>query len=214
MDPYKVLGVSPDATDEEIKKAYRTLSRKYHPDANINNPNKAQAEEMFKRVQQAYDIIMKQRSGGGDYQSAYGQGGYGQGYGGFGGFGGFGRQAQNETEDQVRMRAAANYINSGHFQEALNVLNSLSGRNGQWYFLHSLANSGMGNNVTAMESARQAVNMEPNNQQYRMLLQRLESGGGWYQSMGTGYGRGMTGDDCMQCLYMNLLCNCCCTPCC
>ena len=121
---------------------------------------------------------------------------------------------RNETEDQVRMRAAANYINSGHFQEALNVLNSLSGRNGQWYFLHSLANSGMGNNVTAMESARQAVNMEPNNQQYRMLLQRLESGGGWYQSMGTGYGRGMTGDDCMQCLYMNLLCNCCCTPCC
>ena len=44
MDPYKILGVSPDATDEEVKKAYKQLSKKYHPDANINNPNKEQAE--------------------------------------------------------------------------------------------------------------------------------------------------------------------------
>ena len=52
-DPYQVLGVTRSASDEEIKKAYRNLSRKYHPDANVNNPNKDQAEEMFKRVQQA-----------------------------------------------------------------------------------------------------------------------------------------------------------------
>ena len=58
-DPYQVLGVSRSASDDEIKKAYRTLSRKYHPDANINNPNKAQAEEKFKEVQQAYDQIIK-----------------------------------------------------------------------------------------------------------------------------------------------------------
>ena len=55
MNPYQVLGISPGASDDEIKKAYRALSRKYHPDANINNPNKAQAEEKFKEVQQAYD---------------------------------------------------------------------------------------------------------------------------------------------------------------
>ena len=60
-DPYKVLGVSRDASDDEVKKAYRTLSRKYHPDANINNPNKDQAEEMFKLVQQAYNQIMKEK---------------------------------------------------------------------------------------------------------------------------------------------------------
>ena len=72
-DPYSILGVSRDASDEDIKKAYRKLSRKYHPDANINNPNKAQAEEMFKTVQQAYNQIMKERQGG------YTQGGYGQG---------------------------------------------------------------------------------------------------------------------------------------
>ena len=58
-DPYQVLGVTRGASDEEIKKAYRTLSRKYHPDANVNNPNKEQAEERFKQVQQAYDQIMK-----------------------------------------------------------------------------------------------------------------------------------------------------------
>ena len=58
MDPYQVLGVSRSASDEEIKKAYRSLSRKYHPDANVNNPNKAQAEEKFKEVQQAYDQII------------------------------------------------------------------------------------------------------------------------------------------------------------
>lgn len=61
LDPYSVLGVSRNATDEEIKKAYRKLSRKYHPDANINNPNKDQAEEKFKEVQQAYEQIMRER---------------------------------------------------------------------------------------------------------------------------------------------------------
>lgn len=61
IDPYQVLGVSRSASDDEIKKAYRNLSRKYHPDANINNPNKDQAEEKFKQVQQAYDQIMKEK---------------------------------------------------------------------------------------------------------------------------------------------------------
>ena len=64
IDPYQVLGVGRSASDDEIKKAYRNLSRKYHPDANINNPNKDQAEEKFKQVQQAYDqIAQKQDSG-------------------------------------------------------------------------------------------------------------------------------------------------------
>ena len=63
-DPYKVLGIDRSATDDEVKKAYREKSRKYHPDANINNPNKDKAEEMFKLVQQAYDQIMNERKYG------------------------------------------------------------------------------------------------------------------------------------------------------
>ena len=60
IDPYSILGISRDASDEEVKKAYRKMSRKYHPDANIDNPNKEQAEEKFKQVQHAYRI----RAGG------------------------------------------------------------------------------------------------------------------------------------------------------
>ena len=73
-DPYSVLGISRGATDDEIKKAYRALSRKYHPDANINNPNKDQAEAKFKEVQQAYQQIMQER----DYGTT---GSSGNGYG-------------------------------------------------------------------------------------------------------------------------------------
>ena len=77
-DPYHVLGVSQDASDEEIKKAYRALSRKYHPDANINNPLKEEAEVKFKEVQQAYQQIMDERSRG--YSSGAGSS---AGYGGW-----------------------------------------------------------------------------------------------------------------------------------
>ena len=85
-DPYEVLGLKRGASDEEIKKAYRNLSRRYHPDANINNPNAAQAEEKFKQVQAAYDQIMKEKEQGySGYGSTNGYGGYGYGgsYGGY-----------------------------------------------------------------------------------------------------------------------------------
>ena len=63
-NPYDVLGVSPNASDEEIKRAYRELSRKYHPDSYMNNPLADLAEEKFKQVQEAYNEIMKDRARG------------------------------------------------------------------------------------------------------------------------------------------------------
>ena len=64
-DPYQVLGVSPTASDDEVKKAYRTLCKRYHPDANVGKPDAAQAEKKFMEVQQAYEEIMHRRQGGG-----------------------------------------------------------------------------------------------------------------------------------------------------
>lgn len=122
-DPYSVLGVSRDASEEEIKKAYKTLSRKYHPDANINNPNKDQAEEKFKEIQAAYQQIMKERTEGYSYGGGYGSRGSSydqrQSYGGFGqDFGDFWQQQTSGYEEEPRLRAAGNYIRNGYYREA------------------------------------------------------------------------------------------------
>lgn len=232
-DPYAVLGVSRNATDEEIKKAYRALSRKYHPDANINNPNKEQAEEKFKEIQQAYQQIMYEKEHG--TSANYEQGGYEQsGYGGqssqyggsywdfggfgdfFGGFGGGQSQRQNKSggmdEESTYKQAAVNYIRSGHYKEALNVLNSISNRDARWYYLSAIANSGIGNNVAALEHAGKAVQMEPGNQEYRQLYTQLQNGGSWYQGQRQTYGSSMggSGSFCMKLCIANLICNMCC----
>ncbi len=210
-DPYQVLGVPSTASDEEIKKAYRRLSRKYHPDANINNPNKAAAEEKFKEVQQAYEQIMQQREqgyrgGSSSGQSSYGgQGSYGGGYAGedqgpFGGFwgpfgggfwGGQGQQRQEQYTGETgqKMQAAANYINARRYAEALNVLDSMTDRPARWYYFCAICHAGMGNNVNALSYAKQAANMEPDNQEYQSLVQQLQSGGRWYQQQGQQYNR-------------------------
>ncbi|MCI5621899.1 MAG: J domain-containing protein [Lachnospiraceae bacterium] len=210
MDPYKVLGVSPQATDEEIKKAYRSLSRKYHPDANINNPNKAQAEERFKEVQVAYDTIMKQKQQG--YSYGYGASGRGGFYGGFGNGGQSNAYGGATGNESVEMQAAANYLRNRCYREAWNVLRDMSNRSARWYYYSAVAQHGLGNNVTAIEFANKAVQMEPSNMEYRQLQQQLAYSGNWYQNMGSGYERPYSGSGswCVSMLLLNLLCNCCC----
>ncbi|MGI6011603.1 MAG: J domain-containing protein [Ruminococcus sp.] len=201
LNPYQVLGVPENASMDEIKKAYRKLSRQYHPDANINNPNKKEAEEKFKQVQEAYNQIIAQRERGET------------------GYGGFSGQGQRQTsygsdEEAIKMQAAANYINSRHFREALNVLNGITSRNAEWYYLRAVANAGLGSNVNALADAQEALRRDPQNMKYQMLVSQLESGGQWYQTMGSGYGYERPGESmgncCWQCLLVNLLCNCCC----
>lgn len=215
-DPYSVLGVSRNASDEEIKKAYRSLSRKYHPDANINNPNKDQAEARFKEVQQAYQQIMHEREYGSSSQSGgdYDFGGFGD-FGSFRGFSGQYRQAGSssaQTEDELHMQAAANFINSRHYQEALNLLNGMKTRNAQWYFYSAAANSGVGNNVIALEHAKEALRRDPGNLQYQMLVRQLESGGMWYEQRQGPYQTTFSGGSswCMKLCLANLVCNLCC----
>lgn len=227
-DPYEVLGVRRDADTDEIKKAYRQLSRIYHPDANINNPNKDEAEEKFKEIQQAYKQIMYEKEHGGSASyggSSYGNGGSSYGYGdrgqdpfGFGGFGpfgfGFGGYASRQPEyENIEQQAAANYIRNQHFQEAMNVLERMEQRGAMWYYLHAQANAGLGNNVNALSDAEMAVRMDPDNDSYQQLYQILSQGGSWYQSTGQSYGYEPCSCSynpatcCMCCLLMN-----CCTP--
>lgn len=224
-DPYSILGISRNATEEEIKKAYKTLSRKYHPDANINNPNRDQAEEKFKEIQAAYQQIMKEKTSG--YSGAGGYGGSGQGgngyggaggqgygsFGGFGygpfGFGGFG-QGQQETgyEEDTYLRAAGNYIRNGYYKEARNTLDGMeqNARSARWYYYSAIAHSGLGNNVSALDHARRAVAMEPDNGGYRSLVQQLESGGSWYERRQAAYGYPTMGDGGMCMRLCGILC--------
>lgn len=215
LNPYEVLGVPASASDEEIKKAYRSLSRKYHPDANVNNPNRVQAEEKFKQVQQAYDQIMKEKQQGYSYGgNGYSYGNTGSGTYGYGGnrtYGGYSSRSGNES---IQMQAAANYIANRHYAEALNVLNEIpfAERGARWYYYSAMANAGTGNNITAKQHIDRAVELEPSNMEYRQFKQHLDYGGTWYQHMGQGYERPYagTGNWCLSMLILNLLCNCCC----
>ncbi len=209
QDPYRVLGITRGASDDDIKKAYRKLSRIYHPDANVNNPNKKQAEEKFKEIQQAYDQIIKEKEGG--YQDS--QAGYGS-YDSWFNTGYRRAQSSAESSEPLEMQAARNYINSGHYREALNALSAVSERTARWYYYCAIANAGLGNTVDAKRNAQQAVNMEPNNMEYTNLLDRLQSGATWYQGMGNEYGgnplSGNLGGWCWKIALFNLLCTCCC----
>lgn len=223
-DPYSVLGVSRNASEEEIKKAYKALSRRYHPDANINNPNKDQAEERFKEIQAAYQQVMKERTEGYGSSGGYGggsQGGYGgQGFGGFGagaGFGGFGGYGQSQNtgyEENQHLRAAGNYIRSGYYKEARTTLDGMDihERSACWYYYSAIAHSGLGNNVAALEHARQAAAMEPDNSDYRDLASGFENGGTWYQQRQAMYGYPTSGGGniCLKICMANIICNVCC----
>ena len=211
MDPYKVLGVSYNASDDEIKKAYRSLSRKYHPDANVGNPNQKEYEEKFKEVQQAYNMIMDQHQGKSQPQQGFGDDFWGFGGQGFGGQS-TGRQ-QSETKDEQYLRSAANYIQNGYYREGLNVLEQVQDRRGRWYYYSALANYRVGNNAIALDHARTACAFEPDNYYYASLLQRLQGGETRYQQRSSQYGGNPSmagsnycGQICGTCLVMNLCC--------
>ncbi len=179
-DPYQVLGVSRDASDEEIKQAYRRLAKKYHPD---RNPGDAEAAKKMQQVNAAYEQIKNpEKSGAYGSQGGYGYNPYGNWYGGY---------RQERREGDSYQQAAYRYIQYGRYREALNVLSSATERNARWYYLSALANDGLGNQVTALEHIRRAVSMEPGNQEYLDTLRTMENGGSVYRQHAGGF-RGFT----------------------
>ena len=195
MDPYKILGVSPSSSKDEIKKAYRELSRKYHPDSYADNPLANLAEEKFKEVQEAYEQIMKGKdSGYSGGNASYGQ----QSYSG------------NSEEESQEMNAIYSHLNARHYQDALNALTNISNRSARWYYCSSVANAGIGNNIDALNNAQQAVTMEPGNQEYSNLLNQLQFRNQKYQNSGYNNGRsGLgTGNMCCDLWCADSLCEC------
>ena len=227
-DPYEVLGIQRGASDEEIKKAYRAKCKRWHPDLNPNDPT---AEEHFKEVQAAYDAITRGDTGpqaGGYGQQGYGgysQQSYGQqnSYGGFDGFDPFGfgfgyggsyggpqSGASYSGSDSAEMQAARNFIVNGRYPEARRVLDSMVSRNARWYYLSSLANQGLGKSIDALQDARRAVQMDPNNTEYQMHLRQMQNPGQNYRTQTTYTQSGGVTQWCWNLILLNLLCNCCC----
>ena len=200
-DPYKVLGISPDASDEDIKRAYRRLAKKYHPDL---NPGDQVAAQRMQEVNAAYEQIKNPEKAGPHGQNPYG--GY---YDPFGGAYRQQTQENSQSGDQYQ-QAAYNYIRFRRYQEALNALSNSTERNARWYYLSALANDGLGNQVTALEHIRKAVSMEPDNQEYLWALNQIEHGGSAYrQQAGNFQGFTFGGDPCTNlclCYLMNLFC--------
>ena len=210
-DPYQILGVDRDATDEEIKRAYRRLAKQYHPDA---NPGDEAAAKKMQEINDAYDQIKNPEkyhgpaSGGTQGYNPYGQTGYG--YGPFGGYYQQ-RQSYNQKYADSHLQAAYNYILYRRYREALNVLAQFEGVKGaEWYYLSALANQGVGNQVTALEHMRKAVSMDPGNQEYLNALDRMEHGGDTYRRQAGNYqGFGLNMNPCAAlclCYACNQLC--------
>ena len=203
-DPYKVLGVSRDASDDEIKQAYRRLAKQYHPD---RNPGDAEAAKKMQQINAAYEQIKNPEKA----QPNNGYGGYG-GYNPYGSYSGYSGQSSQSSGDNYQ-QAAYQYIRFGRYREALNALANATERNARWYYLSALANNGLGNQVTALEHIRRAVSMEPDNQEYLFTLDQIEHGGSAYRQQANTYrGFSMRTNPCtglLCCLLARFFCPCC-----
>ncbi len=213
-DPYEVLGVSRGASTDEIKKAYRVLSRKYHPDANVNNPNKAETDEKFMEIKQAYDSIISGEADRTSYSGGSSANGYG-GYGGFyGGYGGRTNAYESSDPNDKYFQAAANYMKAGDYQSAKNILNQITEHTAKWYYYSGVCNAGLGNQIRALEMLQRAIQMDPSNAEYRRAYEEIKRGSKWYVNQGNSYGMDMSNINVCNCcsnIWYWLLCLSCCS---
>ncbi len=227
MDPYKVLGVTPQTSDDDVKRAYRELARKYHPDNYAGNPLADLAEARMKEINEAYDLIMNERSGRqgqgqgqsgpqygyGSDSGQYGQGGSGQYSYGYGN--GSDRQQYSSSQQQAYSGENANLytqvrraINQGNLSMAETLLQRVNTQDAEWYFLMGTVYYRKGWYDDAGRAYTQACSMDPNNVEYRTALSRL--------NMSAGYGgyRPMSEAGLCDCCMYTMCLNCCMQSCC
>lgn len=191
-DPYQVLGVSPNASEEEVKRAYRELARKYHPDNYQNNPLADLAEEKMKQINEAYDVITKTHGGAGSYQ--YQSGGYQQsGY------------QQRSASGSPLLGQARQYINLGDLNQAEQLLRAVPEQNGEWHFLMGSIAYRKGWMDEAMQQFKIAYNMEPGNMEYRQAYSTMQQGGSAYRP--SGFDMNPNCDLCTTLMCLNCLCS-------
>lgn len=191
-DPYSVLGVKQTASEDEIKRAYRELARKYHPDNYQNNPLADLAEEKMKEINEAYDAITKMHSGSSGR------------YGSSGGSAGAYQRQQSYAGSPMYQQVRQN-INMGNIAQAEQLLNGIANRDAEWNFLMGSVAYRKGWLDEAQRYFQIACNYDPSNMEYRQALNMMQQGGQAYRP--AGYGMGMDSCDlCTTLMCLNCLC--------
>jgi molecular chaperone DnaJ len=194
MDPYKVLGVSPSATDAEIKTAYRNLAKKYHPDRYKGHDLEELAGEKLKQINEAYDIIMKERQAG--YRAADG---FNSSYSG---------SSYSGSTQFADIRSA---IQMGDLTRADSMLDAVSNKNAEWHYLKGMVLLRKGWYDGARQHFATANSMEPGNPEYANAYNTLNRSASGYGQTFYGGQRDPANDMCNIC--GGLLCADCCCEC-
>ena len=202
-NPYEVLGIKPGASEAEVKAAYKALVKKYHPDKYQNNPLADLAEEKLLEINEAFDQIMKSMQSGGSSGYSYGGGNSGAySYGG-------GSSSGGGTTGFYAVRQA---IDRGDIMGAEQMLINSPNRNAEWYFLSGIVSYKKGWIDDAMSNVRQAIDMDPNNLEYRQVYQQMTGAGAMYRNRSAAGGYNQSNDTCSTCCTL-YLCSSCISPC-
>jgi len=184
LNPYSVLGVSENASEEDIKRAYRTLVKKFHPDRYAGDPNAAAAAtEKLKQINQAYDMLIKMRQTGQDYSQTYTAG-----------------------SDIARVRAA---VARGDLAAAEMLLDAIRDQSAEWHYLKGIVLLRRGWYEGARQHLEAAYQMNPGNPEYRQAWEVVNQTGGAYRNFFSGQNRALNYTLCASCAACSLF-SCCC----